>query len=78
MPNKNNRTPKNVPGKYYVDNNCIGCGQCHAITAEHFAEDADMGVMYVCKQPGTADEIKLCQEAKDVCPVEAIGDDGDA
>jgi ferredoxin len=78
MPDKSNKTPNNVSGKFYVDNNCIGCGQCHSITPEHFCENSDLGVMFVCKQPSSADEVKLCHEAKDVCPVEAIGDDGDA
>jgi len=31
----------------------------------------------VSKQPENDEELQQCQEAKEGCPVEAIGDDGD-
>ncbi|MGN1309349.1 MAG: ferredoxin, partial [Akkermansia sp.] len=41
------------------------------------ARDEDEGVSFVCKQPTTDDEIALCTEAMEGCPVQAIGDDGE-
>ena len=36
----------------------------------------DGGYSYVFKQPTSEDEEKLCKEAMEGCPVEAIGDNG--
>lgn len=77
MANKAAKNPKNVAGKFYVDENCINCGQCHDIAPDFFVENSDTGTMYVVKQPTSADEITLCQQALEICPVEAIGDDGE-
>ncbi|MEX1100252.1 MAG: ferredoxin, partial [Bacteriovoracaceae bacterium] len=44
---------------------------------EFFAEDED-GNAYVKKQPETEEEIELCAEQMEACPVASIGDDGDA
>lgn len=41
-----------------------------------FSRDDESGYSYVHRQPLTADEIALTQEAIEGCPVEAIGDDG--
>ncbi|MCL5260453.1 MAG: ferredoxin [Gammaproteobacteria bacterium] len=75
MADKNSKAAKNVAGKFYVDTNCISCGQCHDVAPDFFVEDQAAGGMYVCKQPASADEIALCSQAKDSCPVDAIGDD---
>jgi ferredoxin len=77
MANKNDKGAKNVPGKYYVDNSCINCGLCSGTAPENFQEDSDAGVHYVYKQPNSAAETANCVQAKDGCPVEAIGDDGE-
>lgn len=74
MANINDKNVNNVAGSYYVDNNCIGCGQCCDIAPEYFAEQD--GVMYVKKQPTDAEGISACNEAVQACPVEAIGSDG--
>ncbi len=71
------KNEKNVPGKFYVDSNCIDCGLCREVAGDFFALDEDEGVSYVCKQPETDEEIELCTEAKDGCPVDSIGDDGE-
>lgn len=76
MADKNDKNEHNVPGKFYVDSQCIGCALC-ASTAEGFFEITDAGCACVKKQPSTADEIALCSEAKESCPVQAIGDDGE-
>ena len=77
MASKENKAAKNVSGKYYCDTTCISCGQCVDIAPDYFAEDGDVGSMYVKKQPTDAADEALCKQAKDVCPVEAIGDDGE-
>ena len=40
--------------------------------------DEVSGHSFVFHQPETRDEKALCQAAMHACPVEAIGDDGDA
>ena len=76
MADKNEKNEFNVAGKFYVDSQCIGCALCTS-TAEGFFEISDAGCAFVAKQPSSADETSLCEEAKDSCPVQAIGDDGE-
>jgi ferredoxin len=71
-----NRYPENLPGKFYVDNQCIDCDLCRETAPSNFGRNDDGGYSYVYKQPTTPDEEKLCKEAMEGCPVEAIGDNG--
>ena len=71
-----NRYPENVPGKYYVDNQCIDCDLCRETAPGNFKRNEDGGYSVVCKQPGNPEEEARCKEAKEGCPVEAIGDNG--
>jgi ferredoxin len=71
-----NRYPENLPGKYYVDNQCIDCDLCRETAPSNFGRNDDGGYSYVFKQPTSPDEEKLCKEAMEGCPVEAIGDNG--
>ena len=71
-----NRYPDNVPGKFYVDDQCIDCDLCRETAPENFTRNEDGGYSYVYKQPTSADEDALCKEAMEGCPVEAIGSDG--
>ena len=66
----------NIPGKYYVNNRCIGCDICVEIAPENFCSNLEEGYEYVCKQPMTDLEEDLCREAMEICPVNAIGNDG--
>lgn len=75
MADKTAKAEKNVEGKYYVDTNCISCGQCIDIADDYFAEDEDGG-MYIKAQPVSEDGVGSCEEALSSCPVEAIGNDG--
>jgi len=75
MADKNSKSSNNVNGKYYVDNSCIGCGQCVDTACDFFAQ-ADDGMAYVKKQPLNNDDIILCEQACSNCPVEAIGNNG--
>jgi ferredoxin len=66
----------NVPGPFYVDKQCILCHLCSDIAPSHFKESADGDHDFVHTQPQTDEEIALCIEAMEQCPVEAIGADG--
>jgi ferredoxin len=71
-----NRYPENVPGKYYVDNQCIDCDLCRETAPDNFKRNDDGGYSFVFKQPVSPEEEGRCKEAKEGCPVEAIGDNG--
>jgi ferredoxin len=66
----------NVPGPFYVDDNCIDCGVCIETAPNNFAQNEDDGFAYVFKQPENDAERQACREALEECPVEAIGEDG--
>jgi ferredoxin len=60
----------NVPGSWYVVDNCIFCGLCSQVASANFkdADDHD----YVYKQPENDAELAECIEASEACPVSAI------
>lgn len=66
----------NVRGKFYVDDQCIDCDVCRDTAPKNFTRNDENGYSYVYKQPETTEELALCEESMNVCPVEAIGDDG--
>ena len=76
MADLRDKLPDNIPGKFYVDRQCIDCDVCRDTSPTNFRRNDDNGYSYVYKQPETAEEFALCEEAFDACPVEAIGDDG--
>jgi len=71
-----NRYPENIPGAYYVDNQCIDCDLCRETAPASFKRNDDGGYSFVYKQPESAEEQKLAKEAMEGCPVEAIGSNG--
>ena len=71
-----NKYPENTGGKYYVDNQCIDCDLCRETAPDNFKRNDDGGYSFVYKQPENPDEEARCKEAKEGCPVEAIGDNG--
>lgn len=71
-----NRHKENVPGKYYVDDQCIDCDLCRETAPNNFQRSEEGGFTYVSKQPATPEEENQCKEAMEGCPVEAIGNDG--
>jgi len=70
------RHPENVPGTYYVDENCVGCGVCIELAPDHFTLHANGWYAHVKRQPETAAERAACESARSECPIEAIGGDG--
>jgi len=77
MADKANKYPNNVSGKYYVDNQCIDCDLCRETAPQNFTRNNDGGYSLVSKQPSSPEEEAQCKEAKEGCPVEAIGNDGE-
>ncbi len=72
----NNRYFENVPGKFYVDDQCIDCDLCRETAPNNFTRNETGGYSFVAKQPVTPAEENQCREAMEGCPVEAIGNDG--
>lgn len=70
------KLPENAPGRFYVDRNCIDCDVCRDTAPKNFTRENENGYSYVYRQPQTPEESELCEEAMNVCPVEAIGNDG--
>ena len=77
MADRKDRVPESVPGKFYVDAQCIDCDVCRVTAPENFQRNEDRGYSYVSRQPESGEESVRCQEAMDSCPVEAIGSDGE-
>jgi ferredoxin len=77
MADKAHKWPQNVNGKFYVDEQCIDCDLCRETAPAFFGRYDKGSYSYVTRQPATAADLSLCEEAKANCPVEAIGDDGE-
>lgn len=76
MADKNDKFDENVPGAYYVDRSCIACDACCITAPDHFGMDEDDGHAFIKKQPLSEEDLELCKEAMEGCPVESIGSDG--
>ncbi len=76
MADKSNKYPINAAGKFYVDNQCIDCDLCRETAPNNFKRNEEGGFSYIFKQPENPEEEAQCNEAKEGCPVEAIGNDG--
>ena len=70
------KVPENEPGRYYVDTRCIDCDVCRDLAPDNFTRYEDGGYSFVFQQPASEEEERLCREALEACPVEAIGADG--
>jgi len=76
MASVNDKYPDNVAGAFYTDSQCIDCDLCRQTAPDFFDRNAKGGYSFVYKQPTTPDDIALCRQALEECPVEAIGKDG--
>jgi ferredoxin len=61
----------NVPGPWFVDEECIACGRCVGEADDFFQLGVDFS--HVIKQPQTAEEEIMMENAREACPVQAIG-----
>ena len=77
-PKDSQGVPLWAPGKFYVDQQCIDCDLCRETAPAFFTRHDEGGYSFVHKQPTTEEDVSLCMEALEGCPVEAIGNDGDA
>jgi ferredoxin len=77
MANKSAKVSENVPGKYYVDDQCIACGVCEGTAPENFKMNSDGTHAYVAKQPENDVEEGQVKDAMSSCPSNSIGDDGE-
>jgi len=66
------RISQNVPGRFYVDSNCINCSLCPEIAPENFMTNHDLGHEYICKQPENSKERELIAQAIELCPADAV------
>lgn len=72
-----NRWPENVPGKFYVSNQCLDCDLCREVSPDNFARNEERGYSYVKKQPESPEELARCREALKGCCTETIFEDGE-
>ena len=78
MADREDKNVENVPGKFYVDSQCIDCDLCRETAPNNFTRAEDEGYSYVFKQPEGPEELAQSREAMEGCPVEAIGEDGES
>ena len=71
MSDQPSKHPQNVPGRFYVTEDCLACESCQHFAPNNF-RDGEYGMSYVFKQPATPEELKQCREALDHCPLEAM------
>ncbi len=76
MADKTLRFSSNVPGNYYVTEDCIDCDLCRETAPSSFQRDHAIGFSIVYRQPETTDDIQLAEDAMEACPADAIGNDG--
>ena len=72
-----NRLPQNVPGKFYVDDQCLDCALCRDTAPTVFRRDDEVGVSYIYHQPESEEELALTAEVVTGCPCSAVYSDGD-
>ena len=57
MADPKDKVPESVPGKYYVDTQCIDCDVCRVTAAQNFQRNEDKGYSYVSSQPVSPEEV---------------------
>ncbi len=75
MAERKNAVSENVPGKFYVDDQCIHCGICVDTAPKNFQYNDEDTHAYVYKQPETKEEETNSIQALEACPANAIGKD---
>ncbi len=78
MADRRFRIEENVSGAWYVDEMCIDCDLCRNLAPRNFTQWESGGFSYVSKQPSSPEEEAECRAAAEECPVDAIGDEGEA
>jgi len=68
---------ENEPGRYYVTNECNGCGLCFAYALQNFMYAGDSSYYYIIQQPVDYREVDDILKAISVCPMDCIKSDGE-
>lgn len=66
------KLPNNVPGEFYVSEDCDGCAYCGMVAPENFEFDKPTNTYFIARQPHSLEEAELVREAMEDCPVDAI------
>ena len=69
------KVAENVPGAFFVMDNCIDCDLCRQSAPHIFKRKSvgNTGYSYVFAQPSSPRDEQFAREAMRACPVEAIG-----
>lgn len=74
MASLSRRHPDGVDGEWFIDDRCIGCGASRSIAPRLIGGATDGSRQFVfTRQPGSAAEVVLAQQAAEVCPTRSIG-----
>lgn len=81
MADKSLRNPENAPGRWYVDETCAPCHTCIDIAGpatvhQLMKYNEDETKVYFSVQPSGPRQEDAAKEALDLCPTQAIGNDG--
>ena len=71
------RPRENAEGRYYVSDECDGCGICSDCAPANFELSADATYYYVIQQPYDEEEEQAMRAALEACPRHALRADGD-
>jgi ferredoxin len=71
------RFRKNEWGRYYVTDECDGCGICASYAPCNFESSTDGSYYYIIQQPYDEEEASAVKDAISACPRHCIRDDGD-
>ena len=67
---------ENAPGRYYVTEECNGCGLCVTYSPDNFGWSPDGSYCVVSSQPADTLELDTVWDAIQACPMRCIEDDG--
>lgn len=67
----------NEPGKYYVTDDCNGCGLCFTYALQNFMYSSDSSYYYIIQQPADEREVEDIKKAIAVCPMDCIHENGE-
>lgn len=81
MAEKSLRLAENAPGRWYVDDTCTPCHTCMDVAGPNtpfplLKYNDDETRVYFVRQPTNPEEEAAAQESLEVCPTQAIGNDG--
>jgi ferredoxin len=72
------RRPENVPGCFFIDEECISCGACWRLAPTFIFSHPVHTFAFFSRQPVTDRETRVAEEALLICPVGAIGTEDSA